>query len=129
MMQNNPRVLNRGIVPATSMMLILLVSGGCRFRSDPDSTDTSSLPQRPQPKWIRFRPPVGEASVTFPGTPREMPPPAVSHPTRFFSYSRGKVGALQFGVTTGPTKVPPEERRAFLESLRDSSIRKFDIEV
>jgi hypothetical protein len=74
--------------------------------------------------WVRFRPPIGEASASFPVTPDEMPEPDVSNPTRVYSYARSGGGAFQFGVSTPRAEVPPGRARAFLDSLRRSSLAR-----
>lgn len=93
--------------------------------SHPTTTARPSLkpPSAEPAAWVRFRPPVGEASAAFPTTPDEMPQPPTRDPTRLYSYPRDG-GAFQFGVSTTETEVPPARAQAFLEAVRNGSLAR-----
>lgn len=77
-------------------------------------------------QWVKFKPPVGQASIMFPRRPDEMPAPPVPTPTRLFSFARENGGAFQFGVSSLSEEVSPNAARRFLDDVRAASIRRPD---
>ena len=75
-------------------------------------------------RWIRFRPSVGEASVSLPTAPEEMPQPPVATPTHLYTCPRSAGGSFQFGVSTCKDEIIGEETRTFLERIKVGSVSR-----
>lgn len=100
---------------ALSALGVLLA--GCGTKPAKNTAAPGVFPPSQPVPWVRFRPPIGDASATFPATPDEMGQPPVPDPTRLYSCPRKNGGAFQFGVSTVDHEVPPERAKAFLADV------------
>jgi hypothetical protein len=101
---------------------LLVGTAGCRKKETAGPPPGRGLPADPA-AWVRFRPPIGDVSVLFPGEPRERTGFGTIDPKRQFVYEIGPRRALLVAVGVLDGEPPTDVNKKLLTEERDLGVK------